>query len=158
MKLKLMKDEVLQEMNAVHNFIKLAIACQKAGYLKAAQYYLAQAREDCEHSFLYARELDKYDELEADLNIVEITKKYFQMEFEAIDRIAAIREEAKSENVHGIYPFLTSLSRDHSEEAYRAKKLLQQVEILHNSEDMKSIEDLYEGLMDDLPDYAEENQ
>lgn len=148
MAFQLMKDEVLKEMEAVKCFIDLAIKAQKSGYTTAAQYFLAQAQEDCKHAFLYARELDKHDEIPGNMTITEIVKKFQDLEAGAIKRVTAIQQEAIKENIHSILPFIIHILEDHSEEAYVAKKLLQKVSILDEQQALNDIEELFQRLLD----------
>ncbi|MGL4677672.1 MAG: ferritin-like domain-containing protein [Brevinema sp.] len=148
MALQLMKDEVLKEMEAVKCFIDLAIHAQKAGYLKAAEFFLAQAREDCEHAFSYAKTLDKYDEIQGNMTITEIVKKYLTLEKEAIDRVLAIKDQVISEKKEGVMPFVLHILQDHSDEAYTAKKLLQKVSVLDEQQALNDIEELFEELLE----------
>ncbi len=145
-----MKKEVLQEMEAVKHFIELAIEAQKIGYTKAAQFFIAEAQEDCHHAFLYARELDKYHTpTNSEKNIVEITKIYHNMEFGAIDRIAEMFKEAKELKLRSVQPFLVDMMGRHSEDCYKAKKLLQKVEVLHPTDALTDIEELFEEGIDE---------
>lgn len=144
MALELMKQEVLKEMEAVKCFIEYAIEAQQSGYVEAAKFFLEEAREDCEHAFLYARELDKFHKTDKNQkNIMEITRSYYDLEYGAIDRISEIYKEAKEKNIYSIYPFLTDMMSKHSEDCYKAKKMLQKIEILHHSESINDIEDIF---------------
>ncbi|MGL4367433.1 MAG: hypothetical protein ACRCTQ_04040 [Brevinemataceae bacterium] len=149
MALKLLKDEISKEIEAVKMFIELAVAAQKQGYLKAAQYFLDEAREDCEHAFLYAKELDKYKELESNKSITEIVQEYHNMESNALVRIYNIQKEAFENGVFSIQPFITKMMEDHSTEAYKAQKLLQQVSILEKENAIVDIESLFEELSEE---------
>ncbi|MGL5955313.1 MAG: hypothetical protein ACRC0X_01715 [Brevinema sp.] len=145
MALESMKNEVLKEMEAVRCFIEYAIEAQKAGYTKAAQFFLSEAQEDCRHAFLYAREIDKdYSPSPKDRTIIDITKAYYELEYGAIDRISEIYKEAKDKNIRRVYPFLTDMMSRHSEDCYRAKKLLQKIEVLFSADSLSDIEDLFE--------------
>jgi len=146
MSLRLLRDEIQHEMNAVQKFIELAIAAQSGGYLHAAQYFLSEAREDCMHSFLYARELDKHGGVDDTRNIVEILKQYYELESGALSRIHEIHKQAKEENIHSITPFLSKMMGAHSEDAYKAQKLLETISILFANEDIVSTEDLFKEL------------
>lgn len=148
MALKLLKEEVLHEMEAVKCFIELAIMAQKGGYFKAAEYFLGQAQEDCHHSFNYARELDKHDEVPGDMNIVQIVEKFHQLESGAVDRVLAIQDEISQENYRGLAPFILHMLDDHSNEAYTAKKLLQRVSILAPQEAVNDIEEVFSALLE----------
>ncbi len=139
------KHEILKEMESVKHFIELAIEAQKIGYTKAAQFFIAEAQEDCHHAFLYARELDKFHTSNPnDRNIVEITKSYHEMEYGAIDRIAEMFKEAKELKLRSVQPFLVDMMGRHSEDCYKAKKLLQKIEVLYPSDALTDIEDLFE--------------
>ncbi len=146
--MKLLKNEVLKEMEAVKCFIELAIHAQKSGYLKAAEFFLGQAREDCGHAFNYARELDKYDEIDGDMTITEIVQKYQELESGAVDRVLAIKDEIHTENKNGLLPFVLHMLADHSDEAYVAKKLLQKVAILDEQQALNDIEELFTELLE----------
>lgn len=146
--MKLMKEEVLREMEAVKCFIDLAIQAQKAGYTKAATFFIGQAQEDCTHAFAYAKELDKHNALDGDMSITEIVKKFYDLEAGAITRLTAIYNEASSGKHMGSLPFIFENIEEHSAEAYKAKKLLQNVTILDQDRAIKDIEDLFEELSD----------
>lgn len=146
--MKLVHDEVLQEMEAVKSFIEMAISCQKGGFPKAAQFFLGQAAEDVHHTFKYAREIDKYEgKGEASFKaVVDAIKRYETMESGAVKRVVAMGEEARKENNYSLIPFLNQVLIDHSEEAYSAKKLLQQAILFERAEDLASMEDAFEAL------------
>lgn len=144
MPFELMKNEILQEIQAVQNFIEIAIEAQKNGYTKAATFFLSEAKEDCEHAFLYAREIDKYAEKQSSKSILDITKEYVDMEVGAMDRISAIYKKASSTETRSLLPFLSKMMQLHSEDAYRAKKLIQKIEILFASDALSDIETLFE--------------
>ena len=148
MALQLVKDEVLKEMEAVKCFIDLAIKAQKAGYEKAAEYFLAQAREDCGHAFNYAKELDKYGEVPGDMTITSIVKKFVDLEKGAVTRVLAIQDEMVAENNKGLAPFVLHVLQDHSDEAYVAQKLLQKVAVLDKQEALNDIEELFAQLLE----------
>ncbi|MGL4677673.1 MAG: hypothetical protein ACRCWI_08455 [Brevinema sp.] len=145
MALESIKGEVLKEMEAVKCFIEYAIEAQKSGYTKAAQFFLSEAQEDCKHAFLYAREIDKdYTPSSKDRTIIDITKSYYELEYSAIERISEMYKEAKDKNIRSVYPFLTDMMSRHSEDCYKAKKLLQKIEILFSSDALSDIEELFE--------------
>ncbi|MGL5955314.1 MAG: ferritin family protein [Brevinema sp.] len=152
MALQLMKDEILKEMEAVKCFVDLAIHAQKAGYTKAAEYFLAQAREDCEHAFLYAKTLDKYDEIQGDMTVTEITKKYLDLEQGAVDRVLAIKDQVVSEKKEALMSFVLHILQEHSDEAYIAKKLLQKVSVLDKQQALNDIEELFAELLGNSED------
>jgi len=149
MALKLLKDEVLKEMEAVKCFIELAIMSQKLGYFKASEYFLGQAQEDCKHAFNYAKELDKHDEIPNDMDIIQIVEKFHDMESQAVDRVLAIQEEMIQDKKKSLAPFLLHMLHDHSTEAYTAKKLLQRVSILAPQEALYDIEELFTLLIEE---------
>ena len=151
MALKLIKDEVLKEMEAVKCFIELAIKAQKAGYTTAAAYFIGQAQEDCGHAFKYAIALDKHDELEGNASISEIVKTFQDLEVGATGRVTAIRAEVEKEGKQSLLPFVHHMLEDHSNEAYEAKKLLQKINIL-GVESLSDIEDLFKDLMEEDED------
>lgn len=149
MALELIKEEVLKEMDSVQHFIRLAISAQECGYTKAAQYFLSEAREDCEHAFLYAQELDKHSISVSDhKNIIDITKAYCDMEHGAIDRITAMHHEAKTDNMYSARPFISQMMLTHMEDYYRAKKMLQKIEVLFSADSLSDIEDIFEDEAD----------
>lgn len=144
MSLDSLKEEILNEMESVKCLIEYAIEAQKTGYTDAAQFFLAEAREECTHAFLYARELDKFQNMaENSRNIVEITHSYYDLEYKATERISNIFKEAKEKNIRSIYPFLTEMMSKHSEDCYKAKKLLQKIDRLFYSEHMHDIEEIF---------------
>lgn len=149
MPFELMKNEISKEIQAVQHFIEIAIEAQKSGYTKAAEFFLTEAKEDCEHAFLYAREIDKHLDKEQTKNIVDITKEYVDMEAGAIDRIGAIYKKASATETRCILPFLSKMMQLHSEDAYRAKKLQQKIQILFSSDALSDIESLFEDETDD---------
>ncbi len=150
MLLESINNEVLKEMDSVKHFIELAIEAQRAGYTKAALFFLGEARDDCEHSFLYARELDKHHQSsKGDKNIVEITKSYHDAEHGAIDRLSEMFKELDEEQFYSIRPFIVNMMSIHTEDCYKAKKILQKIEVLHESDSMKDIEDIFEEETDD---------
>ena len=148
--MKRLQSEILEEMNAVKNFIEMAIVCHKAGFTKAADFFLSQAEEDCRHAFKYARELDKFEPARpADFKAVIAAIKHYQdMENSAADRLLAIREEMHQEKEFRLTPFVVDMLRDHSEEAYAAKKLLQKAEVFERTEDLGALEDEFEALQE----------
>lgn len=149
MALQLIKDEVLKEMEAIKCFVDLAIHAQKAGYTKAAEFFLSEAREDCEHAFLYARELDKHDEVPGNMTITEIVKKYQDLEKGAVTRVLAIKDQIISEKHDALMPFVLEMLSNHSEEAYKAKKLLQKVAVLDEQQALNDIEELFEEMSEE---------
>ncbi|MGL5253833.1 MAG: ferritin-like domain-containing protein [Brevinema sp.] len=146
--MKHLQNEVLEEMNAVKNFIEMAIVCHKAGFTKAADFFLSQAEEDCRHAFKYARELDKFDAVKpADFKAALAAIRHYQeMENAAADRLLAIREEMHQEKEFRLTPFVLEMLKDHTEEAYTAKKLLQKAEVFERTEDLAALEDEFEAL------------
>ncbi len=146
--MELLRNEILKEMEAVKCFIDLSIQAQKAGYLKAAEFFLGQAREDCGHAFAYAKELDKYDEISGDMTITQIVQKYLELEKGAVDRVLAIKEEITTEKKEGLLPFILHTLQDHSDEAYVAKKLLQKIAILDEQQALNDIEELFAELLE----------
>lgn len=145
MPLELMKNETLKEMEAVKCFIEMAIESQKYGYTKAAKFFLKEAKEDCEHAFLYARELDKHcEKIEGKRTILDIAKDYHQLEAGAITRISELRDEAHKQHFIDAYPFITSMMRRHSEDTYNAKKLAQKIEVLLRADSLSDIEELFD--------------
>ncbi len=151
-KMQLMREEVGNELESVQWFVKLAVACQKAGYLKGAEFFLTQAREDCYHAFVYARELDKYDEINdeliRDMTATEAIAKYYELEHEASKRTVAIKEQVLAEGQKDLVPFMEWAIREHSNEYYSAQKLGQQVAILEKDHAIKDIEDLFQEMID----------
>lgn len=149
--MKLVKDEVLQEMEAVKCFIEMAISCQKAGFTNAAAFFIGQAEEDCHHAFKYACEIDKYEgKSEAEFApMVEAVKRYKTMEEGAVKRVVAMLAEADKENNRQLVPFLNEIMAGHSEEAYTAQKLLQKVHVYARTEDLGAVEDEFEHLSDE---------
>ncbi len=148
MALQLIKDEVLKEMEAVKCFIDLAIKAQKAGYEKAAEYFLTQAQEDCHHAFKYAKELDKHGEVPGDMTITAIVQKFLNLEKDATTRVLAIQDQILAENNKALLPFTMEVLKDHSDEAYIAQKLLQKVTILDKQEALNDIEELFTQLLE----------
>ncbi len=144
--MKLLKDEIEKELAAVQCFVRLAIAAQKAGYLKAAQFFITKAQEDCGHAFLYAKELDKYGELDGDMTATELAEKYYNLEHDAAARTVAIKKQIIAEGKEDLVPFMQWAIQEHSDEAYTAQKLLQQISILDKQEAIKDIEDIFEEL------------
>ncbi|MGL4524161.1 MAG: hypothetical protein ACRCVN_01380 [Spirochaetia bacterium] len=145
MSLEYIKKEVQKEIEAVRVFIELAILAQQAGHEKAAQFFLAEAKEDCEHAFLYATELDKHHvPSKSDKNIVDITDTYHQLEAGAIERIEAMYKDAKNKEMASLVPFINEMMSKHSADCYRAKKLLQKIEVLFPTGALCDIESLFE--------------
>lgn len=145
MPLESIKKEIEKEIDATKCFVELAISAQKCGYTKAAKFFITEAQEDCEHAFLYARELDKYsEELDDNRNIVEITKAFYELEYSAIERISDMYKEAQKKDLRSIYPFISDMMSKHSEDCYRAKKLLQKISILFSADSISDIETLFE--------------
>lgn len=150
MALESIKKEIAKEIEASRCFIELAIAAQKCGYTKAAKFFISEAQEDCEHAFLYARELDKYNGVTVDdRNIVEITKAFYELEHGAIERISEMYKEAHKEDLRSIHPFLSKMMGIHSEDTYRAKKLLQKINILFSADSLSDIESLFKDEHDE---------
>ena len=150
MALESIKKEIGKEIEATKCFVELAIAAQKCGYTKAAKFFISEAQEDCEHAFLYARELDKYSGiLDDDRNIVEITKAFYELEYGAIERISDMYKEAHKEDLRSIHPFLSKMMGKHTEDCYRAKKLLQKIEVLFSADSLSDIETLFEDEQDE---------
>ncbi|MGL4394723.1 MAG: hypothetical protein ACRCS8_05815 [Brevinema sp.] len=141
------KKEIEKEIEASQVFLKLAIASQKLGYLNAAQFFLNEAREDIGHAFEYAVELDKHDGLnETHKNITDITADYKKLEEGAIARLTEMENKTRSANKISTIPFVHKMIQAHSDEAYKAKKLLEKVSILDNQEAIKDIDELFEEL------------
>lgn len=146
--IKLMKEEIIKEMEAIHTFVELAIESQKAGYFKAAEYFLEEAKEDIQHAFKYAVELEKHDELHTNKTIKEIAQKYHALESGAVDRLTNMHKEASSQEKISSMPFIFKMIEDHSNEAYKAKKLADKINILSEQKAINDIEELFEELLE----------
>ncbi|MGL4387807.1 MAG: ferritin-like domain-containing protein [Brevinema sp.] len=145
--LESLKKEIEKEIEASQVFLKLAIASQKLGHTHAATFFLNEAKEDIEHAFEYAVQLDKHDGLgHISKSITDITKEYKELEEGAIVRLTEMENKTRSANKISTIPFINKMIEAHSDEAYKAKKLLAKISILDEQEAVKDIDELFEEL------------